>query len=437
MGAVSMLVLLNEPDSFVHYPECADSGAWCRVKAVISALDGVLAAEKEAGVHAGRVRLSVTWSFATMTSIDGKETGPGVFGFQDTVAGIADPQLAKYTPRSSQADLEHAFKTRWVHGVNTRSPWIFVKEKIADNYARFSPIPWFIGEYGANGQFAATIQGDLEDMQRTAERDSDFLGTTFYQFQTAYWKTARTDLNFGQNGLFSLGSRSLADVTPTCRFAQCRSWPIHCLSTDLSWLHGTKGNRAQAVAAAWGGSLQKAEDGPGFCNRARRLSGEEKGTRIACQIRGSAGLAASEVSKRLQEEAFITNLAQSTKKALVSHPEAILGDILVENPMITTPGGATQKRLTPSSRSGSPKSLPLLCLWLRQHSRHGASLHTGRGRADNLHPMLLRGFRSVVGAPGAAPDVSRYKLRSLGRIQTYGNTFARGRSATISGDRCD
>merc|ERR1712151_257647 len=191
---------------------------------------------------------------------------------------------------------------------------------------------------------------DLEDMQRTAERDSDFLGTTFFQFQTAYWKSARTDLNFGQNGLFSLGSRSLGDVTPTCRFAQCRSWPIHCLSTKHSWLHGTKANRAQAVAAAWGGSLQKVEDGPGFRSGGRRLSGEEKGTRIACQIRASAGLGASEVSKRLQEDAFITDLAKSTEKALANHREAILGDIVVDNALSTTPEKdnteATDSKLT-------------------------------------------------------------------------------------------
>merc|ERR1719384_1374429 len=104
-----------------------------------------------------------------MTSIDGKVKAAGLFGFQDTVAGIADPSIAHYTPRSSQAELENAFKTRWVHGMNTQAPWSFVKEVIGRQYAQFSPIRWFIGEYGANGQPGATIQRDLEDMQRTAE----------------------------------------------------------------------------------------------------------------------------------------------------------------------------------------------------------------------------------------------------------------------------
>jgi len=270
--AVSMLILLNEPDSFVHWLECGDGGAWCRVKAVLSALDGVLAAEREAGVDAGRVRLSVTWSFAMMDSIDGKVNGPGVFGFQDMVAGIANPQIAKYTPRSSQAELESAFKTRWVHGVNTQSPWLFVKEMIASKYANFAPIPWFIGEYGANRQPAARIRSDLEDMQRTAEANTGFLGSVFYQFETAYWK-GRMGLNFGHYGLFSLGTQTLADVTPRCRFASCPAWPVHCLSSKLSWLPGTTAHRAKAVAQAWGSSLQKVTGGPGFCKgKGRRLT---------------------------------------------------------------------------------------------------------------------------------------------------------------------
>lgn len=284
--AISMLILLNEPDSFAHHLECVDGGAWCRVKAVLSALDGVLAAEREAGVEAGRVRLTATWSFALMTSIDGKENGPGVFGFQDMVASIADPQLAKYTPRSNQTELKRAFETRWVHGVNTQSPWIFVKEMIANKYAKFSPIPWFIGAYGANGQYASMIQADLEDMQRTAEeKDSHFLGTAFFQFQTAYFEGRPAQgNNFGHYGLFGLGANTFGDVTPPCRFAQCRSWPVHCLSTKLSWLPGTTAHRAKAVAAAWRGSLDSVESGAGFCQGGGSSSSSRSSTAVATTV---------------------------------------------------------------------------------------------------------------------------------------------------------
>ena len=52
-------MLLSRPDFFGGHPQCQPAGAWCRVKAVLSALDGVLAREKEAGVRLGRVKLFV------------------------------------------------------------------------------------------------------------------------------------------------------------------------------------------------------------------------------------------------------------------------------------------------------------------------------------------------------------------------------------------
>ena len=56
--------------------------------------------------------------------------GPGVYGFQDMVAGIADPSLAHYKPRASQADLAEAFRTRWVNSLNAAAPYAFIKQEI-------------------------------------------------------------------------------------------------------------------------------------------------------------------------------------------------------------------------------------------------------------------------------------------------------------------
>merc|ERR1711878_87038 len=98
-------------------------------------------------------------------SIEGKMTGVTTWGFQDMVAVIEDPQIANYTPRTSLGELQEAFRTRWVHGLNTQSPWNFVRNVISQDYSKFLPIPWFIGEYGGLGQDEATIRADLESMQ--------------------------------------------------------------------------------------------------------------------------------------------------------------------------------------------------------------------------------------------------------------------------------
>lgn len=273
--AVSALILLNEPDFFGGFPECQPAGAWCRVKAALSALDGVLAAERQARVDPGRVRLTVTWSFGMMPSIDGKEHAPGMFGFEDMVAGIADPSLAHYEPRSSLAQLQHAFKTRWMHGVNTQAPWGFVKSVIANNYAaKYAPVPWFIGEYGANGQSYNTIKEDLMDMQKTAEEDPNFLGAAFFQFQTAHFKGG-PELNFG---LFKLGKEKLFEIQPPCDIGlpDCHKLQsVYCLSPVLDWLPGSLALRAEAVAAAWKGSMPTGE---GMCHGASEAAAAARTT---------------------------------------------------------------------------------------------------------------------------------------------------------------
>jgi len=263
--AVSTLIILNEPDYVEHTPQCTPSGPWCRVKAAISAFDGILAAEKEAGVPAGRVKLSITWSFAIKKSIDGQVEGPGIFGFQDVVAALGNPAIVNYQPRTSQMELQSAYLSRWVHSLNTQSPWEFVDQQISKEYSRFGHIPWFIGEYGAQDQDAGKIQADLESMLTKANSPgATFVGTAFFQFQTAYWKSGSA-LNYG---LFSLGNREFGRTGTLCDKVtpKCRQWPIHCLSTKLNWLHGDTADRAKAVAAAWGANYEEMVNSTSFCD---------------------------------------------------------------------------------------------------------------------------------------------------------------------------
>merc|ERR1711920_483224 len=195
----------------------------------------------------------------------------------DMVAVIDDPQVANYTPRASLGDLQEAFRTRWIHGLNTQSPWNFVRDIISKDYSKFEPIPWFIGEYGGNGQDEDVIRSDLESMQTHAAESNSFLGAAIFQFQTTYWKGG-AEMNFG---LFGLGEEQIGSTGEVCDRVSfhCRTWPVHCLTTDLSHLQGSAARRAQAVASAWGGSIKSAA----LCRDARRLE-EKAGTRVACQI---------------------------------------------------------------------------------------------------------------------------------------------------------
>merc|ERR1712045_650 len=317
--AIALAVLINEADGFGSLPECQPRGAWCRVKAAISALDGVLAAEREVGVDAGRVKFTVTWSFATLESIEGKVRGPGNYGFQDMVAAMQNPQIAKYTPRTPLEDLQQAFRTRWVHGLNTKSPWNFVRDIISKDYRQFRPIPWFIGAYGASGQDKDTIQEDLRSMQAHALEDPAFVGAAFLQFQTNYQKGGAA-MDYG---MFGLGDGELGSTGKVCEPGYgCRRWPVHCLTTDLTWLEGTKAHRAQAAATAWGGFI----DDSSLCSGSRRLE-VTVGTRMACQIRADAvSEGASAVSATLRASDFNTRIVSRTESLLLGS-DALKGDL--------------------------------------------------------------------------------------------------------------
>merc|ERR1712051_71759 len=234
------------------------------------------------------------------------------------VAVVEDPQIAQYTPRASLGELREAFKTRWVHGLNTQSPWNFVRNIISQDYSQFLPIPWFIGEYGGMGQDEDVIRADLESMQSHALEDDAFLGAAFFQFQTTYWKGG-AEMNFG---LFGLGDEQIGETGEVCEQG-CRTWPVHCLTTKLSWLPGSKANRAQAVAKAWGGFI----DHSSLCSNERRLEEVLVGTTLACQIRGP--LAASEgvnvVASALGTEAFSQRILLRTQVLLGAGSDALRG----------------------------------------------------------------------------------------------------------------
>jgi len=251
--AIHTVIIMNEPDFFVNDPHCPGKAAWCRVKAVLSGLDGLLAAEREVGVKPGRVNLTTTWSFAEADSIDGKcKKCPGYFGFQDMIAAIHDPSIAKYKPRTSAKELGEAFDKRWVNGLNVQAPWSFVHDTISKHYAPFNNRPWFIGEFGALNQPHEAIQADVKAMLSLANSSDPFLGATVFQFQTAYWKGG-SEKAFG---LFGLGKEKIGQTGDVCKEnGECGQWPVYCLSTNLSWLPPSQAQRAAAVAAAWGGEV--------------------------------------------------------------------------------------------------------------------------------------------------------------------------------------
>merc|ERR1712045_401662 len=178
---------------------------------------------------------------------------------------------------------------------------------------------WFIGEYGASGQDEASIQADLESMQAHALDDAAFVGAAFLQFQTNYWKGG-AEMDYG---MFGLGEGRLGETGEVCQPGQgCRRWPVHCLTTILPWLEGSKAHRAQAVATAWGGSI----DDNSLCSPERRLNAV--GTKLGCQIRTDAfGDGASAAAAALGTSAF-SNRMKSRIAEVLGKEGTVRGDVV-------------------------------------------------------------------------------------------------------------
>jgi len=263
--AVSMMILHDEPD-ILNFggnppPVCVTgSEGKCRVRAALSALDGLLAAEQEAKIsNASLPNLTIAWSFDLKTSIDGKITGEGYFGFQDMIAGTANPKIADYTPVMGKDALLAAFNSRWVHAINTQSDWAFIKEKVQGNYNQFLPKPWFISAFRGDTLAESEIQAQLKEMDAEAANGGAFLGVTMYSFQVDYMQTGAPQTY----GIFGLGNQTIGSTEAVYQEdvnthdATSAQWTVPCLDPKFPRDH-----RADAVAAAWKGSIK----GHGVCS---------------------------------------------------------------------------------------------------------------------------------------------------------------------------
>jgi len=232
-----------------------------------------------------------------------------------------------------------------MHGLNTKSPWNFVRDVISKDYRRFEPIPWFIGEYGASGRDEAMIRADLVSMEAHALEDATFVGAAFLRFQANYVKGGM-GIDFG---MFGLGEELLGETGEVCQpGAGCRKWPVHCLMPD------SKAHRAQAVASAWGGAV----DHVSLCSNERRLEAGSVGTKLACQIRAAAASeGAGAVSAALNTAAFRNRITDRTEAWLGGSSEALRGDLSLAN----TAAWSMAAELP--QRDPAAKSLPSWTIW--------------------------------------------------------------------------
>jgi len=176
--------------------------------ALISAFDGVLQAEKDAGVAGAAPNLTVTFSFAQCLECAPAGGHPGLGQMLALRGTMREPKLVQYAARN---DLWQLFQERFTNSVDTACDAHDLRRLFLDAYDKhFQGTPVFIGEYHAPA--ASNQETDLTTMMQLAKDPSNMLlGISFFEYQVRYDEGC-AEKSFGMFGLSDDLAIAVADI---------------------------------------------------------------------------------------------------------------------------------------------------------------------------------------------------------------------------------
>lgn len=202
--ALAEVIVINEPD--LKLPGIDKPKGW--TKGIISAIDGMLDAEKEMGVTGPLVNFTATFSFGVCGLCEaikdqlglsaGEAPPPGIGQMVELRAAMLDPQkMVGYTPKNNMAKF---YKERFSNSFNTANPAKDIATMFMPDYITLFPsVPVSIQEYH-KPDLAMSQEADLKEIVKLAE-DTDLLrGISFFEFQVRYDKGG-SEAEFGMFGL--------------------------------------------------------------------------------------------------------------------------------------------------------------------------------------------------------------------------------------------
>eukprot|EP00418_Pyrodinium_bahamense_P083792 CAMPEP_0179053020 /NCGR_PEP_ID=MMETSP0796-20121207/22054_1 /TAXON_ID=73915 /ORGANISM="Pyrodinium bahamense, Strain pbaha01" /LENGTH=495 /DNA_ID=CAMNT_0020749597 /DNA_START=39 /DNA_END=1526 /DNA_ORIENTATION=+ len=206
--ALRTMILMNEPDLKLQsgFLQGVPGPPEHFCKALVSALDAVLDAEREAGVEGPLPNLTVAFSFARCPKCSRFGDHPSLGQMWDLRRAMKHPELVGYLPRNN---LWAIYRARFVNSFNTANSALDMRHQFLDMYdEHFQGTPVFIGEY--HSPYFFDQQLDLEEiLEISANRSTMLQGICFFEFQVRYDKGG-AEMNFGMFGLRF--SRILANV---------------------------------------------------------------------------------------------------------------------------------------------------------------------------------------------------------------------------------
>eukprot|EP00933_Yihiella_yeosuensis_P033607 TRINITY_DN27276_c0_g1_i1.p1 TRINITY_DN27276_c0_g1~~TRINITY_DN27276_c0_g1_i1.p1 ORF type:complete len:747 (+),score=124.94 TRINITY_DN27276_c0_g1_i1:153-2393(+) len=238
--ALAHIIVMNEPDLKMGVKAAQASTEHNPMQfalAMISAVDGMLEAEKEANVTGELVNFTVTFSFTSCTECKAPAavTSPAMSQMLVLKEAFMNPQEFNYAPVN---DLKAFYSTRFLNSFNTQNDVNSVKKLFISTYpTNFPSTPYFIEEY--HDPNSVDISKDIAEMRSISLLYSGtlFLGFSFFEFQK---RSDKLKLNEERFGMFELGKYRITTVT-----LGKQQYPVWCLNSV--------GSTPQAVAKAFVG----------------------------------------------------------------------------------------------------------------------------------------------------------------------------------------
>lgn len=259
--ALAIINVMNEPDFL------GDDGEFNYLKAMVSAFDGIITAEKQRKVEPwtnGKLpKLTMTWSFATSSLgvdvcderhfIEDKtaECGPGTIFMIQFYRVLSDPvNTVNYNPRNS--DLMDHYQKRFINSVNLFNEPAYIETALLEPYRKlsmFKDIHLFFGEWHNNPNlpFTETALRDALTKLTGPPSEPPLVGASYFQYQIAYNKNG-TERNFG---MFALGEEVIGR-TGYILGDVAASHLVNCLKPVP--FPGSETSAAQVVSEVWQGT---------------------------------------------------------------------------------------------------------------------------------------------------------------------------------------
>jgi hypothetical protein len=271
-NALEIISIMNEPDINAYNP-----GGWKGdnnyIKALISAFDGILDAEKKAGIKPwknGKLpKITIAWSYAVLPkaqcgkagylndkNLTSKECGPSVGFMSQFYWALHDPEgTVGYTPKN---DLKQAYLDRFIGGIQPFSPASEVYSAAilpGQTLPSLKDVKMYLGEYNPAIDMcndepmcahygSKELERDLKTILTDPKWTKNVIGVSFFQFQQPYCKSSKHEQAYG---MFRMVNKS-AWRTGYIEGDSEQDHPINCLEWKTKEL-------GEAIARAYGGSL--------------------------------------------------------------------------------------------------------------------------------------------------------------------------------------